>query len=114
MACFAASPGPRKAPATATRPRKPGNDSSPASCRNGIEPTTPSEPQSQVIATRRAPTRSMIGPPSTLSTTSGSISARATRPVFSGLPVVVRTKKGSAIIETRVPMSEMPSAASQP
>ena len=67
-----------------------------------------------MIATRRAPTRSMIGPPSTLSTTSGSISASATRPVFSGLPVVVSTKNGSAIIETRVPVSEMASAVSQP
>ena len=112
--CLAASPGPRSAPATATRARKPTKDSSPASCRSGIEPTTAREPQSQVIATRRAPRRSMIGPPSTFSTTRGSISARATRPVFSGLPVVVRTKNGSAIMETRVPMSEMPSAPSQP
>ncbi len=47
MAAFAASPGPRKAPATATRARKPGNDSSPSSCRNGTAPTTASEPQSQ-------------------------------------------------------------------
>ena len=112
--CFAASPGPRSAPATATSPRKAGKERTPASCRSGIDPTTPSEAQSQVIATRRAPTRSMIGPPSTLRTTSGSISARATRPVFSGLPVVVRTNHGSAIMETRVPMSEMPSAPSQP
>ncbi len=107
IAAFAASPGPRRAPATATRPRKPGNDSSPASCSSGIAPTTSERAPSQVIATRRAPTRSMIGPPSTLSTTSGSISASATRPVFSGLPVVVSTKHGSAIIETRVPMSEI-------
>jgi hypothetical protein len=56
----------------------------------------------------------MIGPPSTLSTTSGSISATATRPVFSGLPVVVSTKNGSAIMDTRVPISDTPSAPSQP
>ncbi len=114
MAYLAASPGPRSAPATATSARKPGNESSPASYRKGIEPTTTSEPQSQVSATRRAPTRSITGPPSTLSRTSGSISATATRPVFSGLPVVVSTKNGSATIDTRVPTSETPSAASQP
>ena len=63
---------------------------------------------------RRAPTLSMIGPPSTLSTTIGSISARATRPVWVALPVVVSTNHGSAIMETRVPMSESASAVSQP
>jgi hypothetical protein len=89
MALFAASPGPRSAPATATSARNAGNERCPAPCRSGIAPTTASEAQSQLIATRRAPTRSMIGPPSTLSTTRGNISARATRPVFSGLPVVV-------------------------
>ncbi len=66
------------------------------------------------MLTRRAPTRSMIGPPSTLSSTSGSISASATRPVFVALPVVVSTNHGSAIIETRVPVSEIASAVSQP
>ena len=56
----------------------------------------------------------MTGPPSTFISTSGSISASATRPVFSGLPVVVSTKNGSAIIETRVPVIEMASEVSQP
>ena len=63
---------------------------------------------------RRAPTRSMIGPPSIVSSTSGNSSASATRPVFVGLPVVVSTSHGTAIIETRVPVSEIASAVSQP
>ena len=56
----------------------------------------------------------MIGPPSTLSNTSGASSASATRPVLVALPVVVSTNHGSAIIEIRVPVSEIASAVSQP
>ncbi|GAA4706553.1 hypothetical protein GCM10023349_25880 [Nocardioides conyzicola] len=67
-----------------------------------------------MIATRRAPTRSITGPASTLSTTSGSISASATSPVFVALPVVVSTNHGSATMDTRVPVSEIASAVSQP
>ena len=66
------------------------------------------------MLTRRAPTRSMIGPPSTLRSTSGNISASATRPVLLALPVVVRTNQGSAIIETRVPVIETASETNQP
>ncbi len=56
----------------------------------------------------------MTGPPSTLNSTSGSISARAARPVFVGLPVDSSTNSGIATIETRVPVIEMASAVSQP
>ena len=66
------------------------------------------------MLTRRAPTRSMTGPLSTLSTTSGSISASATSPVWVALPVVVSTNHGSATIDTRVPVSEKASAVSSP
>ena len=38
----------------------------------------------------------------------------ATRPVWVALPVVVSTNHGIAIIETRVPVSEIASAVSQP
>ena len=89
---LAASPGPRSAPAHATRARKAPNGSSPAACSSGIAPTTTIEPRSQLMLTRRGPTRSMIGPPSTLSSTSGSISKRATSPVFIGESVVTSTK----------------------
>jgi len=41
------------------------------------------------MLTRRAPTRSITGPPRTLVSTSGSSSANATSPVRSALPVVV-------------------------
>ncbi len=66
------------------------------------------------MATRRAPARSMTGPPSTLNTTSGSISASATRPVLVALPVCSSTNSGIAIIDTRVPVIESASAVSQP
>ena len=70
--------------------------------------------RSQPIATRRAPTRSMSGPPSTLSTTSGSsLGERDQAGLRRPIPVVVSTSHGSAIIETRVPASEIASA-SQP
>ena len=52
----------------------------------------------------------MSGPPEHLSSTSGAISANATRPVLVGEPVVVRTSHGIAIIETRVPVSEIATA----
>ena len=66
------------------------------------------------MATRRAPSRSMSGPPSTLHSTSGNISAKATSPVWVGDPVVVSTNQGIATIEIRVPVREMASALSQP
>jgi hypothetical protein len=49
-----------------------------------------------------------------LSSTIGSISARATNPVLPGLPVVVSTNQGSAIIDTRVPVIETASETNQP
>ena len=55
----------------------------------------------------------MSGPPRALPSTSGSISARATSPALSALPVVLSTKNGSAIIETWVPVIETASEASQ-
>jgi hypothetical protein len=79
-----------------------------------MDPTTSTLARSQPMLIRRGPTRSMIGPPSTLSNTSGASSASATRPVLVALPVVVRTNHGSAIIEIRVPVSEIASAVSQP
>ena len=66
------------------------------------------------MLTRRAPTRSMTGPLSTLNTTRGSISASATSPVWVALPVVVSTNHGSATTETRVPVREKASAVSRP
>ncbi len=63
-----------------------------------------------MIAIRRAPSRSITGPPRTLKITSGSISASAARPVLVALPVVWSTKSGIAIIETRVPVIEIASA----
>jgi hypothetical protein len=60
--------------------------------------------RSHVIATRRAPTRSMSGPAAALTTTRGSISAKATSPVCAADPVVVSTSQGRATIETRVPV----------
>ena len=56
----------------------------------------------------------MSGPPSTLHSTSGNISAKATRPVWVAEPVVVSTNHGIATIEIRVPVREMASAVSQP
>ena len=91
-ACLALSPGPRRAPAQATMARKTPNGSRPAACSNGIAPTTTIEPRSHPMLIRRAPTRSMTGPPSTLSSTMGSSSASATRPVFTGEWVVTSTK----------------------
>ncbi len=69
---------------------------------------------SQVIATRRAPMRSMSGPARAFTTTSGSSSAKATRPVCAADPVVVSTSQGIAIIEMRVPASEMASETRKP
>ena len=77
-------------------------------------PTATKLPRSQVMATLRAPSRSMSGPPSTLHSTSGNISAKATRPVWVAEPVVVSTNHGIATIEIRVPVREIASAVSQP
>ena len=65
---FAASPGPRSAPATATRRGSPGTTAARPRAGTGSRRPRPASPSRSVIATRRAPTRSMIGPPSTLST----------------------------------------------
>ena len=69
--------------------------------------------RSAVTATRRAPTRSISGPASALTTTSGSISATPTRPVRAADPVVVSTSHGMAIIDTRVPVSDTASAVEE-
>ena len=113
-AFFAESPGPRRAPARATRARNAPKGRRPASYSSGTDATTSVEARSQPTATRRAPSWSMTGPPRALSSTSGSISARATSPVRVALPVVASTKRGMAIIETRVPVIETVSATSQP
>jgi hypothetical protein len=78
------------------------------------EPTASIESASTVIAIRRGPTRSTSGPPNAFSSTIGVISAKATSPVWVAEPVVVSTSHGIAIIETRVPSSEIASAVSQP
>ena len=106
----AASPGPRSAPATATAPSSTGNESMPARCSTGIIPTTTVLAALQLTAIRRAPIRSVSGPESTCAATSGAISAKATRPVLVGEPVVVRTSHGIAIIDTRVPVIEIATA----
>ena len=72
------------------------------------------ESRSAVIAIRRGPTRSTSGPPVALKITSGVSSAAATSPVRVAEPVVTSTSHGIAIIETRVPSSEIASAVSQP
>ena len=56
----------------------------------------------------------MTGPARAWTTTSGSSSAKATRPVWAAEPVVVSTSHGIAIIETRVPHSEIASATRNP
>ena len=63
-----------------------------------------------MIAIRRAPMRSMSGPARNCSSTSGAISANATSPVFVADPVLVSTNHGIAIIESRVPLTEIASA----
>ena len=67
-----------------------------------------------MIAIRRGPIRSTSGPPVALNTTSGVSSATDTSPVRVAEPVVTRTSQGIAIIETRVPSSEIASAVSHP
>jgi len=79
-----------------------------------MRPTATNEKTSTVIAIRRGPTRSTSGPPKALNSTIGAISANATSPVCVAEPVVVSTSQGIAIIDTRVPSSEMHSAVSQP
>ena len=83
-------------------------------CSKGISPTTKNDRVSTVIAILRGPTRSTSGPPNALNSTIGVISAAATSPVCVADPVVVSTSQGMAIIDTRVPSSEMHSAVSQP
>ena len=82
----------------------------PARCSTGIIPTTTVLAALQLTAIRRAPIRSVSGPESTCEATSGAISAKATRPVLVGEPVVVRTSHGIAIIDTRVPVIEIATA----
>ena len=113
-ACLAPSPGPRSAPATATSSISSGNDIAPPAYSAGIEPTASTLARSAETLTRRAPKRSITGPPSALAVTYGAISAKATRPVWVALPVVVRTNQGIAIIDNRVPVSETASAPSHP
>ena len=103
IAALPASPGPRRAPATATSTSSVGNDSIPSPCSSGIEATTTADSRSHTSVTRRGPSRSRSGPPSALKRTSGVISAAATRPVCVAEPVVDRTNHGIAIIEIRVP-----------
>jgi hypothetical protein len=68
--------------------------------------TTPVLAVSASTLIRRAPTRSISGPPIALTSTSGPISASATIPVFTGDPVVVSTNHGIAIALTRVPQMD--------
>ena len=49
----------------------------------------------------------MSGPARNWRRTSGAISAKATRPVFVAESVVVSTNHGIAIIDTRVPVTEI-------
>ena len=79
-------------------------------CSSGMSPTTTTLARSQPMAMRRAPTRSISGPAPALIATSGASSAKATRPVLAGDPVVTSTSHGMAIIDSRVPTSEMASA----
>ena len=83
-------------------------------CSTGIKPTATIESTSAVMAIRRGPTRSTSGPPVALKSTIGVSSAAATSPVWVAEPVVTSTSHGIAIIETRVPRSEIASADSQP
>ncbi len=79
-----------------------------------MEATTGTEARLQVTETRRAPIRSITGPASTFISTSGSVSASATRPVSTALPVESSTSSGSATMLTRVPVRVTSSAVSQP
>ena len=100
---LAESPGPRKAPAMATSTRSVGKCSRPNVWRSGTRPTTAVLAVSATTLTRRAPTLSISGPPTAFTSTSGVISAIATRPVLTGEPVVIRTNHGIAMALTRVP-----------
>src|SRR3954449_1779752 len=100
---LAASPGPRSAPAIATNTNIVGKCSSPKVCSSGTMATTAVLPVSASTLMRRAPTRSISGPPMAFTSTNGAISAMATTPVFTGEPVVISTNHGMAIALTRVP-----------
>lgn len=88
--------------------------SAPTAYNIGIRATTTALARSQPIETRRAPSRSMTGPPRILRMTRGAVSTSATSPVLVGLPVVVSANQGNASIDSLVPVSETASAASQP
>ena len=88
-------PGPRRPPASATSARKhrERQRSGGVQERDQADDDHAGQRRSAML-TRRAPTRSMTGPPSTFSSTSGTSSANATSPVCVALPVVVSTNHG--------------------
>lgn len=90
----------------ATSVRSAGNDSRCRMWRSGISATTNVLARSALTLIRRPPIRSISGPPNALQSTSGVISAKATRPVFIGEPVLTRTNQGIAMALTLVPQSE--------
>ena len=114
IAALPASPGPRSAPATATSTSRVGKDSIPRPCSSGIAATT--NGRHQVARQGHPPRPDPVEQRAAerLEETSGVISAAATRPVWVAEPVVESTNHGIAIIETRVPTKEMPSATSAP
>ena len=108
---MAPSPGPRRAPARATRTSSTGNGSPTVAWASGTAPTATALSASAVTLARRAPTRSTRGPASSWATTYGSISASPTTPISTGLPVVTRTSHGSATRVMQLPVSDTPWAA---
>ncbi|GAA2905559.1 hypothetical protein GCM10020220_113490 [Nonomuraea rubra] len=114
MISLARSPGPRAAPITATSGTSAPSGSAPSACSRTTAPAAAALTTSAAQETRRGPTRSSIGPASALTSTYGAISANATIPVCTALPVLTYTNQGSAMADTRVPVSATVMAASTP
>ena len=106
------SPGPRATPVTATIASSKGKPSRPRPCNTGMSSTANALAMSATMLTFRAPTRSMIGPPSAFASTIGASSKATTRPVFVADPVVVSTNQGTAIALILVPATEIALAKS--
>jgi|GEM_PF-5551046 len=107
---LAASDGPRRVPMIATIGTNTAMCSAPTRCSTGTAVITTTLIRSAPTAIGLVPSRSTIGPTRNLLITYGSISAIATVPVIVGLPVVVSTSQGMAIMDNRVPPSEKASA----
>src|SRR5207248_1858474 len=98
------------APATATSTRSRSKAIRPVSA---ISPTATALAPSAMTEVRQLPSRSCNGAESTPLSTYGSISAAATRPIFTGSCVVTSTSQGIAKNDIRLPTDETASATSR-